>query len=118
MLAGLNDWHFVKVRAVKGESIREEVEAVHEDALTSMEAVIETEIEDKRLGVVTTDETGPGKVGYKVVQWLGTPFSLQREAPVEGCEQMPAGTVVVKARVLNEVPLSNQWYDLDPKGSI
>jgi hypothetical protein len=118
VVAGLNDWHFVKVRAVKGESIREEVEAVHEDALTSMEAVIETKIEDKRLGVVTTDDTGTGKVGYKVVQWLGTPFTLQREAPVEGCGQMPAGTVVVKARVLNEVPLSSQWYNLDPKGSI
>jgi hypothetical protein len=83
-----------------------------------MEAVIETEIEDKRLGVVTTDETGPGNVGYSVVQWLGTPFTLQREASVEGCGRMPAGTVLVKARVLKEVPLSNQWYNLDPMGSI
>jgi len=118
MMGDLNQWYFVTVGLGEEVAGLEELCAVYEEPITALEAVAEANIKYMNVGVVDTavplDPTGKEEDGYRLVEWFGTPYTLQSPAEVENCEgKMPVGTVVVQGKYLTKIATAPRWHEMN-----
>jgi hypothetical protein len=107
----LNKWHFITVGPKSEGYDKEDMEFIHEHALTVWETRVARQIKTYTFGAIdTTDPDAPDKV--YIVRWVGEPFPLQEDTVVEGCLlPMERGTMVARGRYLNPVPRGKGWYE-------
>ena len=104
MIGRLSPWIFETEEADE-----EEVMEICEDILAEDELNASRMMED---GGYAAYQEGNS---YSIFKIVDEPYALARDGdPVEGCQDLPAGTLVCKGIYLNKVPRAPGWYTHPP----
>jgi hypothetical protein len=114
----LNDWNFVMVTEKKGEYVAQEMSDLHQDALTERFTRVEGEIKIGGFGAISCGaDLIHAPIGIRVVRFTSKPKPLQESTDVEGCGNLPEGTMVVEAILWDRVRGSPSWWQLPKEGN-
>jgi hypothetical protein len=99
------------VEEKKGEYVAQEMSDLHQDALTERFTKVEGDIKIGNFGAVSCEADDiHAPVGIWMVCFTSKPYSVQESADVEGCGNLPDGTIVVEAILWDQVRGSPDWW--------
>jgi SHS2 domain-containing protein len=107
MFEGHNDWEVVEIRA--GENTGDDqMEDVYATVLESITDVMASEIEQGRIGAVSTVDDK-----YYLLQWTSLPYCIEDDQFLTKYDppiHVKDGELVCEGQYLGELMRANKWY--------